>query len=283
MFTVVIFTLAAALLSDAQRESAIKARRAEGVTIPPQVGWRGDGSETRGFSPGMPERIIVWHGWGDYDSVLKDKPYWKLWIGSDGSWSVVCKIDQVGHRRPTFLVRARAQGGSGDFDSAYAEMVSVVSAMVPGWKAPRYAYKNLAQREVEAAQFARLVEKQRAEAAADIPDEGYYPDLLLESADVRGCQEVDAVISDDGVIVHTSCDGGYMHHFRYMLGGEAVSGLTLKALPAQRRANEATIDRVFTAPEYRRQGYARELLDAARSHFRRVHHSHELTGMGRKW
>ena len=76
---------------------------------------------------------------------------------------------------------------------------------------------------------------------------------------------------------------GQRHHLRYFLDGEPVAGLTLKAKRPWRGLQSAEIMAVFTAEGYRREGYARALLGEARSHFRVVRHSKDLTGAGAAW
>lgn len=136
-----------------------------------------------------------------------------------------------------------------------------------------------------AAQQGSRVRRENADRRAELPEEGYYPDLLTDRP--NGCTRPDPKFREedaegDGVILHTRCNvhrGGATHHLRYLVDDEAVSGLTLDV--TQRKV--ATIERVFTSPGYRRQGYARALLDYARSVFHNVKHSKDLTGVGARW
>lgn len=135
---------------------------------------------------------------------------------------------------------------------------------------------------------AELRARRRKEARAGreaLGDEGEYPDLLTERP--NGCTRPDEDFESEshasaGTIVHTRCNHGRygaLHHLRYVAGGETVAALTLNVGPR----GAATIDRVYTDPAHRRQGYARELLDYAKDQFRSVKHSKDLTGMGAAW
>lgn len=117
-----------------------------------------------------------------------------------------------------------------------------------------------------------------------LPEEGYYPDLLGPTEELRGgCREHLKEHAAAPQILHTSCYGGAFHHFRYELGDETVAGLTLRATAPRRGKQTATIDRVYTDPKHRRRGYAKELLSAARDYFAVVKHSKDLTGDGKAW
>lgn len=136
-----------------------------------------------------------------------------------------------------------------------------------------------------AAQRGARVRRENADRRAELPEEGYYPDLLTDRP--NGCTRPDPKFREeeaegDGVILHTRCNvhrGGATHHLRYLVDDEAVSGLTLDV--TQRKT--ATIERVFTSPGHRRQGYARALFDYAKGYFRSVKHSKDLTAAGEKW
>jgi GNAT superfamily N-acetyltransferase len=136
----------------------------------------------------------------------------------------------------------------------------------------------------------RAQQRAREGAAAQahrqsLPDEGYYPDLLTDHP--NGCTRPDMTFLlveqvDGGEIRHARYNPGRWgatHHLRYVVDDEPVAGLTLNV--TQRKV--ATIERVFTDPAYRRQGYARALLDYAKSYFRSVKHSKDLTAMGARW
>ena len=129
-------------------------------------------------------------------------------------------------------------------------------------------------------------QKERSRAP-NLPGAGFYPDLLHDDpTDVygwpRGQEAIEVETYTSNVWHHTSEDGTF-HVIQYFKGYEPVSGMTLRSKRAYRGQQTATIDRVFTLPEHQRQGYAREIMDYARSHFRRVKHSKDLTDMGRLW
>jgi 8-oxo-dGTP pyrophosphatase MutT (NUDIX family) len=126
---------------------------------------------------------------------------------------------------------------------------------------------------------------------AQLAYEGSYPDLIGPTSEVRGCTRGEPfterrLAATAGRIIHQSCARGTFHHLVYVLPtGVVVAGLTIKAGPKRKGLRKGTIDRVYTDPEQRRKGYARELLASARSSgiFSSVGHSDDLTGMGRKW
>lgn len=126
--------------------------------------------------------------------------------------------------------------------------------------------------------------RQHADAKAfraSLPDEGEYPDLLTDRPNGSGRRDEDFEETDGPVLHWRSNVGrhGSSHHLRYMLNDEAVAGLTLRVGPR----GAATIDRVYTDPAHRRQGYAKALLDYAKGYFRSVKHSKDLTGHGAAW
>lgn len=124
--------------------------------------------------------------------------------------------------------------------------------------------------------------RERPQNRASGVESGHYPDLLEPTEDLRrGCDP--EIVSDDGQIVHTSCYNGQFHHLRLLDDGHAVAGLTLSASRPWRGQQVAKIDRVYTDSDHRRQGHAQALLEAARSYFRRVEHSVDLTDDGKRW
>lgn len=132
---------------------------------------------------------------------------------------------------------------------------------------------------------AARTQRQRAEAKAfraSLPEEGEYPDLLSDRPNGFGRPDETFGEHRAGPVLHTRGNvgkHGSTHHLRYMLDDEVVSGLTLSVGPR----GAATIDRVYTEPAHRRQGYAAALLDYAKGAFRSVKHSKDLTGHGAAW
>jgi GNAT superfamily N-acetyltransferase len=113
-------------------------------------------------------------------------------------------------------------------------------------------------------------------------------EALLPTAQFRSnCPSPD-ILSDDGTIEHAVCrwkrPRDAWHHLRYFVDGRAVSALTLRqtTFPTRGRA-KATIDLVYTDPEYRGKGYAAALLREARDYFSEVKHSNDLTAAGAAW
>jgi GNAT superfamily N-acetyltransferase len=134
------------------------------------------------------------------------------------------------------------------------------------------------------ARVASETEAQRGRAT--LPGEGSYPDLLEDprSDGVSGCSDVARVVSTGNPSIrHVVCNGGAFHVLQKLAGGRVVAGLTLRAGKAWKGKQSVVIDRVFTSPSARRQGHARDLFVYAKSFFRRVAHSKDLTGMGRTW
>lgn len=126
-------------------------------------------------------------------------------------------------------------------------------------------------------------ERERPRNAVGHVGSGHYPLLLDDTAELRSnCPEPE-IVHDDGTIRHAVCVDGAWHHLRYFVGGEAVSGLTLRAGRPWRGQQKAVIDTVYTDPAHRGSGYARELLDYARGYFREVRHSSDLTEDGSQW
>jgi GNAT superfamily N-acetyltransferase len=124
--------------------------------------------------------------------------------------------------------------------------------------------------------------ERRSNAAAHVRG-GHYPDLLGDSGEVKVFDRDHEWIRR-GRILHTaSGPHRHFHHLRLVVDGEVVVGMTLHAERPWRGQQSATIDRVFTYPDHRRQGHAAELLEYARGYFRRVRHSRDLTEQGKAW
>lgn len=117
-------------------------------------------------------------------------------------------------------------------------------------------------------------------------DEGYFPELLgpiSETGRGKYAKDCHGIRTGTPEIKHEACNNDTFHLIRYMVNDEAVSGLSLRATAEWRGQRSATIAEVFTAAAHRRQGYAAKLLEYARSYFRKVEHSKDLTTMGRAW
>lgn len=113
---------------------------------------------------------------------------------------------------------------------------------------------------------------------------GHYPELLSEDPkELRRCADFTRLKTGSSSIRHFSCDDGTFHLLQWIENGKPVSGLTLKAERPWRGKQSATIDTVFTAETHRRQGLAAALLSYARTYFRKVAHSKDLTDQGRAW
>lgn len=127
----------------------------------------------------------------------------------------------------------------------------------------------------------------RAKAAAKphhVAGHGHYPELLTDDPkELRRCADFTRLKTGDPSIRHFSCDGGSLHLLQWIENGKAVSGLTLKAERPWRGQQSAAIDTVYTDEAHRRQGLAAALLKYARTHFRKVAHSKDLTDQGRAW
>ena len=159
---------------------------------------------------------------------------------------------------------------------------------LPRLTAPTESYEaRWARQNREAAASRRRDERNRRQSLRDTPH-GHYPELLTEWPMSASGREGTPwrTLSHDGTIEHRVEEfpsWGQRHHLRYFLDGEPVAGLTLKAKRPWRGLQSAEIMAVFTAEGYRREGYARALLGEARSHFRVVRHSKDLTGAGAAW
>lgn len=127
----------------------------------------------------------------------------------------------------------------------------------------------------------------RAKAATKphhVAGHGHYPELLTDDPKaLRRCADFTRLKTGNPSIRHFSCDGGSLHLLQWIENGKAVSGLTLKAERPWRGQQSAAIDTVYTDEAHRRQGLAAALLKYARTHFRKVAHSKDLTDQGRAW
>jgi ribosomal protein S18 acetylase RimI-like enzyme len=81
----------------------------------------------------------------------------------------------------------------------------------------------------------------------------------------------------DGSVKFLSPHGSY-RYVRYV-GEKPVSALQI----VSKDGKNGNIANVYTLPEYRKQGFARELLDRARQGFESITHSKDLSSLGAIW
>lgn len=81
----------------------------------------------------------------------------------------------------------------------------------------------------------------------------------------------------DGSVKFISPNGSY-RYVRY-LSGKPVSALQI----VSRDGINAQVANVYTLPEHRKQGFAKELLDRARQGFESITHSKDLSTLGAIW
>jgi len=120
-------------------------------------------------------------------------------------------------------------------------------------------------------------------------DEGWFPGLLGPISELSECEretDIRSIRTGNPHIVHEACRSNSFHLIRFVAeegDDRAISGLSLRAGRRWNNEQSAVIKEVFTDENYRRQGYAAKLLEYARTHFRKVEHSKDLTAMGREW
>jgi len=81
----------------------------------------------------------------------------------------------------------------------------------------------------------------------------------------------------NGAVKYVSPHGSY--RYIYMVDGQAVSALQV----VSRDGTNAQIANVYTMPDVRRQGYARQLLQLAQQDFDTVVHSDHIGELGKAW
>ena len=81
----------------------------------------------------------------------------------------------------------------------------------------------------------------------------------------------------DGSVKFLSPHGSY-RYVRYV-DGKPVSALQI----VSRDGENGQIANVYTVPEYRKQGFAKDLLDRARQGFESISHSKDLSSLGAIW
>jgi len=81
----------------------------------------------------------------------------------------------------------------------------------------------------------------------------------------------------DGSVKFISPNGSF-RYVRYV-NGEPVSAIQI----VSKDGKNAQIANVYTRPEYRRQGFAKELLNRAKQGFEFITHSKDLSTLGAIW
>ena len=81
----------------------------------------------------------------------------------------------------------------------------------------------------------------------------------------------------DGSVKFLSPHGSY-RYVRY-IQGKPVSAIQI----VSKDGKNGSIANVYTLPEYRKQGFARELLNRARQGFESITHSKDLSSLGAIW
>lgn len=111
--------------------------------------------------------------------------------------------------------------------------------------------------------------------------ENVEPDLkyLLQPAGTIPQIGVEKQIGNatNGSVKFLSPNGSY-RYVRYV-DGNPVSAIQI----VSKDGKNGQIANVYTLPEYRKQGLARELLDRAKQGFEKIVHSKDLSGLGAIW
>lgn len=111
--------------------------------------------------------------------------------------------------------------------------------------------------------------------------ESFEPDLrylLSPAGEARQIgPETQVGRPEDGSVKFLSPHGSY-RYVRY-IEGKPVAALQIMSKDGRR----GTIANVYTLPEYRRKGIARELLERARRGFESLSHSRDLSTLGALW
>lgn len=81
----------------------------------------------------------------------------------------------------------------------------------------------------------------------------------------------------NGSVKYLSPHGSY--RYVYYIDGKPVSAIQI----VSRDGKNAQIANVYTLPEYRRQGIAKELLNRAKQGFESIKHSQDLSTLGSIW
>lgn len=111
--------------------------------------------------------------------------------------------------------------------------------------------------------------------------ESNEPDLSYLLAPAGGTKQIgpEKQIGNarDGSIKFLSPHGSY-RYVRYV-DGKPVSALQIVSSDGR----NGQVANVYTLPEYRKQGFARELLDRAKQGFESITHSKDLSSLGAIW
>ena len=111
--------------------------------------------------------------------------------------------------------------------------------------------------------------------------ESNEPDLSYLLAPAGGTKQIGPEkqigSTRDGSIKFLSPHGSY-RYVRYV-DGTPVSALQIVSSDGK----NGQVANVYTLPEYRKQGFARELLDRAKQGFESITHSKDLSSLGAIW
>jgi len=204
---------------------------------------------------------IEWKYYELFSSGIKKYLRYKFGI-SNKNWYVI-EFDEDGEYIKDDM------GSAKNIDDSFKKATQFLKKLSKKIKPPnKNEYKKIRTPEEKA----KFIAKIRTQQKFELPEEGYYPEVLLPPDNNEKGEEV-----YNGIAHYESSN---THRFVYYVDGEAASGLMLKIIIARK---SATIDRVYTKPKHRRKGYAKKLFKYAKEIYHKIYHSIDLTGVGEKW
>jgi ribosomal protein S18 acetylase RimI-like enzyme len=168
---------------------------------------------------------------------------------------------------------------------------AVIKAKQNGWVQEKPAEKEGEWLDVVKPNGERARVKDYIWAKGNLADQGYKlaseitessePDLAYLLAPAGEIPQIGTEkqvgSTKDGSVKFISPNGSY-RYVRYV-AGKPVSALQI----VSRDGKNAHVANVYTLPEYRKQGFARELIDRARQGFESITHSKDLSTLGAIW